>query len=286
MISLVGFGSAITDYAVATKNKAQLGKTVNKQPEVSANVAYYQANIGNVESVDDLLKNRKLLTVALGAYGLESQVDAKGLLRKLLTEDPAASTSLARKTSNTRYLAFAQAFAGLSTDGGASIRDAKNVAAVVANYQQMQYEKAIGQTDTAAQQAIYFNRVAPQATQSIYQVLADKTLSAVVRGAYGLPLATAALTPAQQASQLKAKGFDYTKLSDPKYVQGIIDKFLAKSDAAGPPTGSAADEAATGLGAAAVTILNSVAASAAGNNGVAQIDLSFLGSGGKFNVLV
>ena len=284
MIALLGLGSATLDYTVATKSKAQLSKLVTKDPQVSANVAYYKANIGNVKSVDDLLsnRNRKLLTVALGAYGLESQVDAKGLLRKLLSEDP-TSSSLAQRMADTRYQRFAKAFASLRNDGGAATSSAANVAAVVAAYQETQYEKAVGRSDTAARQALYFKRVAPEAAGSIYQVLSDKTLAAVVREAYGLPKETAALEVKQQVRQLKAKGFDYTKLTDEKYVKTIITKFLASQDASGPPSGADEDVATTGTAAAATAMLSNTVSTVAYENGILPLDLSFL-SGRRLNV--
>lgn len=285
MIALLGLGSAVLDYTVAVKSKTQLAKLVNNQPEVKANVDYYKANAGNVKSPDDLLKNRKLLSVALGAYGLESQVGSKALLRKLLTEDPEATTSLAQRMSDTRYLSFAKAFASLRNDGGAAIAKAENIGSVVAAFQQTQYEKAVGRSDTAARQALYFSRVAPKATGSIYQVLSDKTLGAVVREAYGLPAATAALEVKQQISQLKAKGFDYTKLADEKYVKTLITKFLASQDASGAPTGSDEDLVVAGSAAAAKAMLTGSVSSAQQDNGMVSFDLSFLAKGGRFSIL-
>jgi Protein of unknown function (DUF1217). len=285
MVALLGLGSATLDYTVAVNSRTQLGKLVNNQPQVKANVDYYKANADKVESVDDLMKDRRLLSVALGAYGLESQVDSKALLRKLLSEDPTDSTSLAQRMADPRYRAFATAFASLREDGGASIGKAESIDAVVGLYQQTQYEKAVGRNDTSARQALYFARVAPKATESIYQVLNDSTLGAVVREAYGLPKETAALDARQQVRQLEAKGFDYTKLSDPKYVETLINRFLASKDASGAPTGADEDVAINGTASAASAVLTSMASQAAESNGIMAIDLSFLAAGGRFNIL-
>lgn len=285
MVALLGLGSATLDYSVAVKSRTQLSKLVNSQPQVKANVDYYKANVSKVRSVDDLMKDRRLLTVALGAYGLESQAGSKALLRKLLTEDPTASTSLAQRMADPRYRAFANAFASLRGDGGASIGKTQSVDAVVSAYQQTQYEKAVGRNDTSARQALYFARVAPQATSSIYQVLNDSTLGTVVREAYGLPKETAALDVKQQVRQLQAKGFDYTKLSDPKYVNTLISRFLASKDASGAPSGADEDAVVNAGASAASSVLTSMLASAANSSGTPSIDLSFLASGGRFNIL-
>ncbi len=285
MVAILGLGSATLDYTVAVKSKTQLSKLVANQPDVKRNVDYYASNISSVKTVDDLLKNRRLLTVALGAYGLESQAGSKALLRKLLSEDPTTSSSLAQRMSDTRYLNFAKAFASLRNDGGAAISNADSVNVVVSAYQETQYEKAVGRNDTAARQALYFARVAPKATGSAYQVITDKTLMAVVREAYGLPEEVSALDAKQQVRQLQARGFDYTKLSDEKYVKTLINKFLASQDAAGAPSGADEDAVVSGTAAAATAMLTTTASSASENNGILAMDLSFLASRGRLNIL-
>ncbi|MBK8174748.1 MAG: DUF1217 domain-containing protein [Rhodospirillales bacterium] len=285
MIALLGLGSATLDYTVAVNNRERLSNMVDKQPEVESKVNYYRENIANVTSTDDLLNDRRLLSIALGAYGLESKVDSKGLLRKLLSEDPTSSTSLAQRMADSRYQSFAKAFASLREDGGASVKTAANVDAVVSAYQQTQYEKAVGRNDTAARQALYFSRVASTAADSVYKVLTDKTLGAVVRGALGLPEETAALDVKQQIRQLQAKGFDNTKLSDADYVKSLINKFLASQDSEGSPTGADEDSVVSGNASAALSILGATVSSAASDNGILSFDLSFLASNGRVNIL-
>src|SRR5260221_92271 len=85
-------GVPIVDYTLAVKNQDHLLGQFQKSPGYAQAVAYYQANIGKGTSVDALLKDRKLLTVAPSAFQLESEGDAQGLPRQLLTADPAAST--------------------------------------------------------------------------------------------------------------------------------------------------------------------------------------------------
>lgn len=56
-------------------------------------IAYFSLNFENVQTVDDFVNDDRLYRFALTAFGLESQIFAKGLIRTLLeegTEDPAA----------------------------------------------------------------------------------------------------------------------------------------------------------------------------------------------------
>jgi hypothetical protein len=158
MVSTVGI--PIVDYTLAVKNQDRLMAQFQKWPSYAQSVAYYRANIGSVKSVDDLLNNRKLLTVALSSFQLESQVDAKGILRKLLTQDPTDSASLAQQLVDPRYKQFARAFAGLRSDGGVSVQDPNSVNSVLAGYQSNEYAKWVSNIDNdpSIRQALYFQQ--------------------------------------------------------------------------------------------------------------------------------
>ncbi|MDB5409735.1 MAG: hypothetical protein JWL84_4647 [Rhodospirillales bacterium] len=162
---VVAIGTPIVDYKLATANQAQLLAQFKKSPSYSQSVSYYQANIGSVSSVDDLLKNRQLLTVALSAFQLEGDINNTGIIKKLLTQDPSNSTSLANQLLDPRYKAFAQAFWSLSTDGGAQIQTATSINAVLAGYQTNQYEKWVSSTDNdpSVRQALYTQRTVQDA---------------------------------------------------------------------------------------------------------------------------
>ena len=153
-------GVPIVDYTLAVKNQDRFLAQFQKTPSYAQSVAYYQANIGKVTSADALLNDRKLLTVALSAFQLESQVDAKGILTKLLTQDPNASGSLAQQLLDPRYKQFAQAFAGLRSDGGASVNDPNNINAVLAGFQRNEYGKWLANNtgDTTVRQALFFQQ--------------------------------------------------------------------------------------------------------------------------------
>lgn len=79
-------------------------------PDVSRDIEYFKANLPQVDSIDDLLNDRTLLRVALGAFGLDEDIDNRGFLRRVLESDLNNSASVANRLSDTRYLALAQAF--------------------------------------------------------------------------------------------------------------------------------------------------------------------------------
>ncbi len=50
-------------------------------------MAYFEANIGKVETAADLVGDRRLLKVALGAFGMDGEIDKRAFLRKVLEEE-------------------------------------------------------------------------------------------------------------------------------------------------------------------------------------------------------
>src|SRR5260370_29210980 len=158
MVSTIGV--PVVDYSLATKNQVQYLAQFQKTAKYAQSVSYYQNNIGKVTSVDALLKDRKLLTVALSAYQLESQIDNTGIIRKLLTQDPTSKKSLAQQLIDPRYLRFAQAFSALHADAGASLQNPNNINTILAGYQTNEYDKWIANNngDSSVRHALYFEQ--------------------------------------------------------------------------------------------------------------------------------
>ena len=58
----------------------------DKGPQMAREIAYFEENIGKVTSTAELMSDRRLLKVALGAFGLEQDIDKKAWIRKILDE--------------------------------------------------------------------------------------------------------------------------------------------------------------------------------------------------------
>lgn len=108
--------STYLSYRMYTADYARTVKQTLANAQVSREQEYYQQNIGKVTSVDDFLDDQRLYSYAMKAYGLEDMTYAKAFMRKVLESDLTDSSSFARKLSDSRYVAFAQAF-NFSTDG-------------------------------------------------------------------------------------------------------------------------------------------------------------------------
>ncbi|TGD95613.1 DUF1217 domain-containing protein [Methylobacterium nonmethylotrophicum] len=102
--------STLTSYVLLSRNLATSLQRKGAEAVVARETAYYQANIGKVKSVDDLMADQRLYAYAMKAFGLEDMTYAKAFMRKVLTEGTADSTAFANRLADDRYVAFAKAF--------------------------------------------------------------------------------------------------------------------------------------------------------------------------------
>ncbi len=102
--------STYLGYVTATKDMASTLARIAKQATVKSDQQYYDTHIGNIKNVDDFLKDHKLYSYAVKAYGLEDMAYAKAFLKKVLTSDLSNSSSFANKLTDPRYRQFAAAF--------------------------------------------------------------------------------------------------------------------------------------------------------------------------------
>lgn len=89
-----------------TKNKQVLAR----DPVVKREIDYYRDRIQHVETADELVGDYRLLTVALKAHGLETEINYRGLIKKVLESDLNDPRSLANRLSDKRYLRLAESF--------------------------------------------------------------------------------------------------------------------------------------------------------------------------------
>ena len=102
--------STTTTYLAITQNLSRYQAMTAAEPAVKTATAYYEANIGSVTSVQDLVGNYRLLSYALDAFGLGDQINAKGLITQVLEGGVSNPKSLANTLANPQWKAFAAAF--------------------------------------------------------------------------------------------------------------------------------------------------------------------------------
>lgn len=206
----------ITQQAVTSQNTNEEDDTVNLYTQAQVNKAasaqteatYYQANIGNITSVDQLMANPRLYDVAVRSYGINPDLISKSTIRAVLTSDLSDPNSVANTLNNSAYQALAGAF-NFNTDGSVNgtAQSAANTATTV-----YQYFNATG-TNASTQAAAYKSQYYKSTIGTVSNVddfLANNALVDVALTAFGL---TPSLTSRTLVRQVLT-----SDLSDPNSV--------------------------------------------------------------------
>ena len=219
--------------------------------DVVRDTAYFRDKIGSVTTAVDLVEDRRLLSVALGAYGLGDDIGSKFFVRKVLEDGTLDPRALANRMSDKRYLALAKGFGFgdfpvpntvLSTFGQ-EVTDA---------YKARRFEVAVGDSDPNLRLALGFGRdlsdiVGRQTTNDgrWFGVMGNTPVRKVIETALGLPASFGRLDLDRQlsgfrdaAQRVLGRG-EVADFSDPQIQEKVIRLFLIRSEAqAGAGTSS------------------------------------------------
>ena len=225
--------STTSTYLAISQNLSRYQAMTAAEPAVKTATAYYEANIGSVASVKDLVGNYRLLSYALNAFGLGDQVNNTGLVTQVLEGGVSNPKSLANTLANPQWKAFAAAFVFVDS-GAASPSSASSVQTTTSDYVEQQLESDQGNQDVGVQLALYFQRVAPTVT-SEEGILADPNLLQVAATIMGIsPSAAGDLQP-QTLSEL----MPLSDLQNPAKLQQLTERFTAMYDYTyGPGSGA------------------------------------------------
>jgi hypothetical protein len=200
-------------------------------------IAHFEASIASVKSAVDLVADRRLLNVALTAFGLEAEIDKKAFIRRVLEEGTTAEGAMATRLTDPAWRKLSAAF-GFG-DAGARTGEAGFAAGIVAAYKARAFEVAVGETDNDMRLALNFRReVAALAAGdggSWYAILGSKPLRQVVEKAFGLPSEFSQIDIDKQAEILKDRADrlfgseSLTLFQDKANVDKLIDRFLART---------------------------------------------------------
>ena len=192
----------LTGYAgwrVFEGSESRQFQTFADQKTVQRELGYFREKIGTIESAAALVADRRLLAVALGAFGLEEEIDKRAIIRRTLEENTFDPKSFANRLNDPRWKAFAEAF-GFGDFIGPRVRSPENRRRVEDQYLERSFERAVGNVDTSFRLAMNFRREAKAIASGAnadrvgwFQILGQRPLREVLEKAFGLPPTIAGL---------------------------------------------------------------------------------------------
>lgn len=213
----------------------------NQSSQLTRAADYFEEKISSITSAEELVADRRLREVALGAFGLQDDIDNRFFIKKILEEGTTNDDSLANRFSDNRYRDFSAAF-GLGPGEQVKVQDTGFAQDIIARYQANSFEIATGNQDDSMRIALFAQREIPTfATQDTsndakwFGIMGQPPLRAVFEKALNLPSSFGQIDIDQQLVVFKDRsravfGTDeVSQFAGDEAVQDLITKYIVRS---------------------------------------------------------
>jgi len=216
----------------------------NQTPPVQRATDAFRDRIGAIGSAADLVADRQVLAVALGAFGLDDDIDNRFFIRKILDDGISDPKALANRLSDSRYKEFARAF-GFGEAVPPRTKLSFFADEIIERYEAKQFERAVGAQDDAMRLAL---NLAPGMEDIIagnggdtarwFAMMGNPPLRSLFEGAFGFPPAFGAIDLDQQLDQFRSRaratfGTDsFDSLAAPENRDKLIRLYLVRNEMA------------------------------------------------------
>ncbi|EEE36306.1 flagellar protein, putative [Rhodobacteraceae bacterium KLH11] len=205
---------------------------------------YFLENIGKVQSAEDLVSDRRLLQVALGAFGLEADLDNRFFIQKILSDGTQAEDALANRLADGRYRDFANAF-GLGPGDVRKTGLTNEMEKIASDNLVARFEISVGEADESMRIALFtqhaLQEIAAQdgsENRKWFDLMGLPPLRSMMETALGLPSAFAQLDIDKQLEVFRDRlqrvtgSSDLSQFTDSEAIGKLTDTYLARSQIA------------------------------------------------------
>jgi hypothetical protein len=219
-------------------------ETFNQGEQITRATDYFREEIGSISTAKELVDDRRLLEVALGAFGLDEDINNKYFIQKVLEDGTLDDDALANRLADSRYQAFSEAFGFGNFDvPRTALSDFPDE--IITGYETGQFEVAVGDLDTDLRLALSLegsladiNSGTSSDTTRWYTMMGNAPLREVFETALNLPSTFSQIDLDKQLEIFKERadsqfGSDQmADFADPERQEDLIRLFLIRSEAA------------------------------------------------------
>ncbi|MFV0245932.1 MAG: DUF1217 domain-containing protein [Qingshengfaniella sp.] len=219
---------------------------------------YFREKIGSITSAEELVADRRLLSVALTAHGLEEDLPNRFFIRTILENAPGDSKGLTGRMADKRYAALSETF-GFYDSRGPRTGDAGFADKVLASFQERSFEQVVGESAPELRIAMSIERELTTVIDGAkgndarwFGVMGSPPLRKVFETALGLPAKFGALDLDRQLDDFKFKAraiFGTDQIADlvePEHLEELRDRYLIRTEATNTVPASPALQILTG----------------------------------------
>lgn len=214
----------------------------NEAPQIERATSYFRENISKVTTAEALVADRQLLEVALGAFGLDEDINNTFFVKTILEEGTLDDDALANRLADNRYSEFAEAF------GFGNFSVPRTVLSTFADkiinrFEVGQFEQAVGEQNPDLRLALNFPNTMDTILDSgssndvlWFGIMGNPPARSVFETALGLPSSFAQIDIDQQLDIFKERskslfGTDsVADFSTPDIQDDVIRNFLVRSE--------------------------------------------------------
>jgi len=202
---------------------------------------YFRENIASATTAEELVGDSRLLTVALGAFGLQDDVANRYFIQKVLEDGATNEDALAMRLSDTRYREMSEAF-GFGPGEFVKTGLSTFTEAIIDRFQTNSFEVAAGQQNDAMRAALYAQRqLGDIATMSgstdtkWFTIMGDPPLRQVFEKALNLPSSIGQIDIDQQLGIFKDRAIsvfgsdDLAQFSQEDARDDVITKYILRN---------------------------------------------------------
>jgi len=204
---------------------------------------YFRANSGKIDTAEQLVNDRRLLRVALGAFGLDNDINNKFFIQKVLSDGTLKTDALSNRLADKQYQKLSSAF-GFGDFSVPCSKISDFFYKLIAQYRTRQFELAVGSQNSDFRIALNLQRELPELAAKAnssenakwFTIMGNKPLRTAFQTALGLPSSTATLDLDLQLNVFKSRakaqfGNDtVSQFADPATLDKLVKRFLLRSE--------------------------------------------------------
>ena len=212
------------------------------QPAHRRDETYFRDRIGKVTTAAELVADKRLLRMALTAFGLEADINNTAFVRKVLEGGTLKEGSLANRLADKQYQRFSSAF-GFGDYSVPRTKISTFPDEILSRLRARKFETSVGEQNNTYRLALNAERELPQIASGTaseatkwYTILGNQPLREVIQTALGLPKSFASIDLDQQLSVLKSKtaaafGKDtVSQFAKPDQMDALVRRFILRAE--------------------------------------------------------
>ena len=238
IVPLSGFsGWSFLKRTMARQQVAQQAAPAQQRDE-----AYFRGKIGKVTTAEQLVSDKRLLRIALTAFGLEGDLNSTAFIRKVLEGGTLKEGSLANKLADKQYQKFSSAF-GFGDYSVPRTKISTFPDEILSAFRARSFETAVGDQNNTYRLALNAEREVAAVAAGFssdnakwYTILGNQPLREVFQTALGLPKSFASIDIDQQLSVLKTRtqaafgAETVTQFKDPARMEALVRRYITRAE--------------------------------------------------------